>query len=534
MGMRLLLLALASAIAAFAAAPPVILGPSAAGTLLTLRDGNWHAYAVSADTQGQFLSRRISRDTGRTWQQPESLTRLPGTGWGSLLVLLDRHGELQFILTRRRGDGRNLAVDRFIDLWHIRTTSGQKQWEPPRRVFEGYVGSIQQILQLRGGRILMPFAAWIGGRPQAPPNGPNETTAVYSDDDGATWKRSPARLTAPVIEGYNGGNVGAIEPSVLERQDGTLWMLMRTQTGFYYESTSRDGIEWAPATASTIHASTGPPFLLRLPDRRVVLFWNHAEMPPRVGGQGVYGGRDALHAAISSDEGRSWRGYREVYRDPFRHDTPPKTGDRGTAYPYAASTPDGRIALISGQGAQRRTLVLIDPDWLTETEAVNHPATAFAEWSVFLGTGPASGWWRDRVSGARLVDGALELAARPGIPRDGAVWNFPMGRAGSVTLHLRGSGGEIALTQRFFDPGDGQGDARAAFRVPLPDLAGVAWHEVKLEWDTANGTGRLLVDGKEAAALAPNNRDDRGVSYLRLRSTGGTFAIRDVSASVIP
>jgi len=161
------------------------------------------------------------------------------------------------------------------------------------------------MLQLSSGRILMPFAAWIGGRPDGPPNGPNETTAVYSDDDGATWKRSPSRLTAPVHQRFNGATHGAIEPAILERQDGSVWMLKRTQTGYFYESESRDGVEWPPARASSIHASTGPPFRLRLPDRRVVLFWNHGEMPVRVGGQGVYGGRDVLHAAISSDDGKS-------------------------------------------------------------------------------------------------------------------------------------------------------------------------------------------------------------------------------------
>jgi len=517
--------------AAAAAAPPQYLGPvEAEGRLLTLPDGSWRSYSVRNESDTSLLTVRASNDAGRTWARAEKLTALPGAGWGGLLVIRDRQGELQFVITRVRGDGKRLAIDRFIDLWHLHTTGGQSSFSAPQRIFEGYVGSIQQLIQLRSGRLLMPFAAWIGGRASGPPTGSNETTAVYSDDDGATWRQSPSRLVAPVHAGFNGSNYGAVEPAVLEREDGTVWMLMRTQTGFFYESTSRDGAEWSPAKASNIHSSTGPPFLLRLPDRRVVLFWNHCEMPPRVEGQGVYGGRDALHAAISSDEGKTWRGFREVYRDPFRNEAPPKLGDRGTAYPYATNMKDGKIALVSGQGAKRRALVIVDPQWLIET----HATTDLSDWHVFLGVGQASGYWRDRKPGARIVDNALEITTRPGLPPDTAVWNFPLGRSGTVTMQVRGQGGELALTQRMFEPGDTQGEQRAVFRTPLPDLKDSAWHQLKLQWDAANGSARLYLDGKQISSLKANQAGDTAASYLRLKSTGGTFYVKDVSADVQP
>jgi len=524
--------------AAQAAAPPRILGTLAAeGKIAVLPDGTWHSYIVTGprETGPQILTRRISRDNGLTWTEPQGVNKLAGTGWAGLLVLPDRKGELQVVIMRYRGNGGKIALDRFIDLWQLRTTHGQTGWTEPQRIFEGYVGSIQQMLQLRSGRLLLPFALWVGGRAQAPPNGPNETTAVYSDDDGVTWKQSPSRLTAPVFDGFNGGNVGAIEPSVLERRDGTLWMLLRTQTGFYYESTSRDGSEWTPAVACGIHASTGPPFLLRLTDGRVVLFLNHVEMPPRVKGEGVYGGRDALHAAISADDGRTWRGFREVYRDPFRHETPPKRGDRGTAYPFATNVAGGKIALTSGQGENRRAILLVDPDWLMETEATNRPEEAPDEWTRFLGVGPASNWWQDRVEGARIVPGrGLEVSARKDLPRDSAVWNFPLGKSGKLKLTARGQGGELALTQRLFEPGDDNGETQAVFRASLPNISGSAWHEIDLDWNAETGPGRLLLDGKPAGELKQQNLEDKAASYLRLRATSGTLYVKQVSASVNP
>jgi hypothetical protein len=151
-------------------------------------------------------------------------------------------------------------------------------------------------------------------------------------------------------------------------------------------------------------------------------------MPPRVGKDGVYGGRDALHAAISSDEGKTWRGFREVYRDPTRNGSPPKTGDRGTAYPHATLTKDGQILLVSGQGENRRRRFLIEPQWLLET----HAEASFEnldQWHVFKGFGPAAGFWRDRVAGAQLVDHPDQPGGKARTSA-GPTSAMPTGRAG--------------------------------------------------------------------------------------------------------
>ena len=136
-----------------------------------------------------------------------------------MLPLLDREGELHFVIPRVRGEGRDPAVDRFIDLYHLRSTNERTEFTEPKRIFEGYCGAIQGVFQLESGRIIAPFADWIGGRPRTPPTGPSETTCVYSDDGGRTWNESPSRLTAPCYDGYNGGNYGACEPTLIELRD---------------------------------------------------------------------------------------------------------------------------------------------------------------------------------------------------------------------------------------------------------------------------------------------------------------------------
>jgi len=537
---------------------PLVVGPTKIGAnLVVLPDGSWEQYKVSSDAEVNRLIRARSTDHGRTWSQPEVLRQLRVRG--GTIALLDRRGEVQlFVLAlRTQGEGRRIAIDRFIDIWQLRSSKERKQWSEPQRIFEGYVGSVQGALQLRRGRIVLPFAYWVAGLAQGPPTGANVTTVVYSDDDGQSWKQSAAKLTAPCQAGYNGSNYGAIEPTILELKDGRVWMLMRTQTGFLYESFSQDGVEWSEARPSRFHSSNSPAFLLRLPDNRIVLFWNNCEMPARMDGEGVYGGRDVLHAAISNNEGRSWRGFREVYRDPARNNTPPRKGDRGTAYPFAVVAKDGRVALVSGQGGGRRGLVLLDPQWLLQTQESDDFSGGLEDWCTFKAFGPAKGWWRDRVSGAELTShptkpGAkvLHLGKPDDKPADGAVWNFPRGREGTLKLRLKlneGFGGVgVALLDRFFDPTDDRVPSQAVFHLHI-DVQGRfggderltlnQWHTLELAWDMGAKRCRVRMDGQAAKSLPLNQSSPNGVSYLHLRSSASSidpagFLVESVSVVI--
>jgi len=454
-------------------------------------------------------------------------------------LLVGRDGELHEIIARRHGTGRRIAVDRFIDLWHRKTAGGKARWGEPKLVWAGYTGAMMGFRQLSSGRIVVPFGKWIPNRALASPTGAHVTTVIYSDDAGATWGQSPARLTSPCYEGYNGNNYGACEPVIQELGDSRIYMLMRTQTGFLYESWSTDGVAWAEAKASRFHASTGPPCIMRLRDGRIVIFWNNCEMPPRLDGRGVYGGRDALHAAISDDDGRTWRGFREVYRDPHRNDTPPKRGDRGTAYPSGAYTEDGSILMLSGQGRGRRNFVRIDPEWLTQTHQEDDFSDGLDGWHVFKPFGPAVHYWRDRTVGPVLADHPTKAGAKVMHIRrpdrndaDGAVWNSPLGWRGRLTLRIMlnegFAGGSIALNDRFFEPCDDNGERLAMFSLPLhpngrigtgPRLDVGRWHAIELAWDLSADRCRVRLDGADALALPLAHKTGNGISYLRLRST---------------
>jgi hypothetical protein len=523
--------------------PPELQVPVPLGVnVVRLADGSWQAYQVQAAKNRFQLVRRTSSDMGARWSAAEVLRELPGDEWSDPVALLDRRGELQlfFLRTRKTGGERlEIAVNYFIDVWHCRSLDHATRWSEPQRIFEGYVGSAQGALQMTNGRLLFPFAFWIADRPSGPPTGSNVTTVLFSDDDGATWTLSDAQLTSPCDADFNGSNYGAIEPAVLQLRDGRVWMLIRTQRSELYESFSEDGEHWSDAAPSRIRSSSSPASLIRLPDDRIVMIWNHCEMPPRADGQGVYGGRDALHAAISADEGKTWKGCREIYRDPNRHKSPPMSGDRGTAYPFTIMGNDGRVGVISGQGATLRALIRLDPTWLLETHHSDDFSNGLETWSVFKGIGPAQRFWRDRTVGPQLVthpdrgDARVLHVRRPDAhAADGAVWNFPAGDRGAMRLVVQVrpgfQGASLALVDRFFDPCDDRGDEQAMFRLLLSgdkqpqslQLDPGRWHELELRWDIAGGRCEVHCNGGPTGLILPLAHDTySGVSYLRLRST---------------
>ncbi|NUQ63856.1 MAG: exo-alpha-sialidase [Pirellulales bacterium] len=500
-----------------------------------LEDGTLVRYGV--DRRENRFHSQTSSDGARTWGKEKVEGEAPPGAYG-IVPLLGRDGEIHLAWMVGRGSGRAIAVDRFIDIWHQRTIGKRTAWAKPNVLFEGYCGALLDFKQLSTGRLVCPFAWWVPKRPCEPPVGANLCTVFYSDDGGNTWTKSKSDLSSPCYANFVGNNYGADEPCILEMKEGRLWMLMRTQTGFLYESLSADqGETWSQAQPSRFISSSSPPMLWRMPDDRILVLWNNCESPPAHEGAGVYVNRDALHAAVSDDEGRTWRGFREVYRDPHENETPPDT-DRGSAYPTPPVWADGRFVFLTGQGVGRRNLISVDPRWLTLTHAEDDFSRGPGQWIAFKPIGPASNYRRARIAGPPL-DGhpakpgakALHLRKPDEHDADGAVWNFPNGVRGTLTLRLMpnpGFGGaSISLNDRSFKPTDDNSRRLAVFTVEIapdgkfgdgPKLSLGAWHTLVLAWDLRAQHCTVSVDGVKALTLKQLHATGNGVSYLHLRS----------------
>ena len=499
-------------------------------TPILLPDGNLVGFISIPD--GSTVSYETA-DNGYTWSGPKPLCPIDsGLNSTPSAAVWGKDGRLHLFYLQFR-EGRE-----FLELHYRGTSEDGTDCEQSRVIVpDVFIGALFDAICLESGRILVPYHYRV--RQRKPPTGENNTTVIYSDDNGETWTQSSTMLTAPCFEGYNGNNFGACEPRVLVLKDGRIRMLIRTQAGFLYESfSSDDGATWTETRPSIFYSSNSPGCLTRLQDGRIVAFWNNCENTTPFEGHGVYTCRDVLHAAISEDDGLTWQGFREVYLDPFRNDPPPLRGDRGTAYPRAVGTADGKILLITGQGAGRQVQIIVDPDWLCQTTHESDFSDSLNGWSVFkrfLDNGFIS-----RMPGCELITHPTNSGAkvihicRPDEKRaDVAEWNFPLGRSGSISINLllrEGfAGGAIDLADRYFQPTDDAAISERIFNIPIKKNGQVGdsqmylepgeWYKLILSWNISKGNCVVIFNDEEICSVSMNRNTHLGISYLLLRST---------------
>ena len=190
---------------------------------------------------------------------------------------------------------------------------------------------------------------------------------VYvSTDEGESWHRRgsawvPEELNpdSNVVTGKPISSRGHGEPMVVERVDGSLWMLSRTHfRGLPIgESFSIDGGKsWTDVIPSHIKHTNSRFHIRRLNSGRLLLVKHSDEVVEDAGPWGSGGGRRDLTAYLSDDDGKTWP-YRLLIEG----------GD--CSYPDSAQSKDGRIFIaydigrsIGGIGAEIRMAIIREED----------------------------------------------------------------------------------------------------------------------------------------------------------------------------
>lgn len=404
---------------------------------------------------------------------------------------------------------------------------------------------------------------------------PNRSTRVYfSDDDGLSWRFSeveqvPDHIPGGIHLGPRWQNPG-IEPTVVELKDGRIWMILRCSQDTHYQSFSSDGGEsWSTPEPSRFYATLTMPRAGRLKDGRLLLIWNNTtplpelspEDPIKAGlpvtakdgtWEDVFTNRSVIHAAISEDEGRTWRGFRELYLDP-RRNAPDYAESGGVDHSVHQSQfvelDGGKVLVSFGQHPLHRALVVFDPDWLYETFRKSDFSRRLEDWSIHKFIGKIRGHCSfNRKQGAQLVkhpeepDRRVLHIKRPHDPsllieNDGAVWNFPAGKKGVFATRImfpRGSQGvRINLTDRWFNPVDVIAYQASMFSVKLSPgklLEGWfspqedTWYTLRFEWDglsdLESDSCRLFVnDLGPPIQVSLNKTSINGISYVHFISS---------------
>ena len=468
-------------------AEPVIVGASPANeaTVVTLPDGRHKIYYINRPGDADRLMSIESAD-GAEWSKPSVEFRLPGEAYYANRVFVSKDGTVHCVF-HIWNTGELGYRGRQLDLWYTRQQPG-KNWAVPEKIFEGYVGSIRSFTELQSGRIIFSFGKAVPERVAKPEEGEadfgwNEVISMYSDDAGGQWNYSNALRIQ--IDSEKTTRYGAVEPDVVELEPGLVWMLIRTNKGFLYESYSHDaGSSWSEPRPSPFISSDSPAAFLRLRDGRLVLFLN---MNQRWDDPNSYafGGREVLHAAISNDNGKTWKGFREVLNVYCAGDAQAK-GDRGTAYPSATETSEGEIILVSGQG-ESRSIVMVDPNWLESENQVKK---------------------EDCSTGAK--------------PAPELFFHFAARDKGAIHLNLalpRGlSGLRLGLSDHYTVPGDSLVYENAivshTWATHEPALKS---SQLGIEWDLKNQHANLYVNGVLVKTLKVQKTSRWGINYLRIQ-----------------
>ncbi len=202
------------------------------GDIIVLKDGRLLlAYteflgSTSGDFEPARISARISSNGGKTW--------------GKKLVLAENQEGLKNAMIAsllRLADGRimlgyNKKVSRADTRFYVRFSEDEGgSWSQEVLVIASPAyGAVYNFapIQLDSGRILAPYSY----SPDYNRENHFKVRVYYSDDGGAGWDAVETDIDLP--------KRGAMEPGLVELDDGSVLMHLRTQLGRVYECRSRD------------------------------------------------------------------------------------------------------------------------------------------------------------------------------------------------------------------------------------------------------------------------------------------------------
>ena len=327
------------------------------GSFVTLNDGRimfaWSRYRGSnwADEARADIAVRFSADGGATWSARDKIIiRNEGDQNVMSTSLLRLHdGRIALFYLRKNSDTDCCPRMRLSD-------DEGKTWSDSVlcAAFPGYFCLLNdQAVQLQSGRIILPVSCHTDlGKDGEPVPGNNAIVFFLSDDAGRTWRTARDRwqLESPAKSGL-------AEPGIVEKRDGNLYCYARTGRLRQWESSSPDqGETWTPPRPSRFRSPAAPMNIKRIPQTGDLLaVWN--DVTPRWGvpkkkftdgwAKDSSWGRTPLVAAISKDEGKSWRHAKAIETDP----------DRGFCYPAIHFTEDAvLLAYCCGGGGKSGVL----------------------------------------------------------------------------------------------------------------------------------------------------------------------------------
>lgn len=270
---------------------------------------NWYAGITPGEDHNNYVVVSTSNDEGHTWRE---VLVIDPDGPGPVRTYdpelwLAPTGRLYVFWAQAIGHEGTVA-----GVWCVHTDEPDQEtprWSEPRRLTDGIM--MCKPLVLSTGEWCLPASTWR--------KTDHSARMIVSADAGKTWSLRGAAHVPEEARQFD-------EHMLVERRDGSLWMLVRTKYGIG-ESVSTDrGQTWTEVKPSGIAHPSARFFISRLHSGNLLLV-KHGPMDKPTG-------RSHLMAYVSRDEGQSWRG--GLLLDERA----------GVSYPDGQQAADGRIHII--------------------------------------------------------------------------------------------------------------------------------------------------------------------------------------------
>ncbi|OHZ01621.1 sialidase family protein [Salinicola sp. MIT1003] len=265
---------------------------------------NWYT-GMETERGGNFVVVSISDDEGENWQSVELVVEHddPEVRCYDPCLWSDPQGRMWLTWNQSREffDGR-------VGVW-VSTSNNPDDdipsWSAPRRIANGIM--MNKPIATTAGDWLFPCAIWSDHEPtEKHPGLANERFSnVYAtSDQGETFAyRGSADVPNRQFD----------EHMIVERQDGTLWMLVRCYDGIGEAFSQDGGRTWSDGRKSHVDGPCSRFHIRRLKSGRLLMI-NHNGFDCRlskeeVASQGdvkTWKGRTNLTAMISEDDGATW------------------------------------------------------------------------------------------------------------------------------------------------------------------------------------------------------------------------------------
>ena len=263
-----------------------------------------------AEVGGNIMVLCVSTDGGKSFRSCEAVVEHPDPQCRIYdpCLWIDPHGVLWMSWTQARGfnDGRSgVWVSQCSD-----PDADNLVWSPPRRIANGIM--MNKPIVTSKGDWLFPTAIWCdtsGGVPTERHGLENEQFSnVYASlDEGRTIAlRGHADIPHRSFD----------ENMIVEKRDGSLWMLTRTFDGIGESFSTDGGYTWTPGRKSHIDGPCSRFHIRRLRSGRLLMI-NHYQFDQRIdledimsqGNVKSWKGRSHLTALLSEDDGQTWPYY---------------------------------------------------------------------------------------------------------------------------------------------------------------------------------------------------------------------------------